>query len=106
MKIMNASASTQFSPKRVYSMESFVQTTEYYKKIVYKSLISMRSPSQELLSLAGTFTNVYGRNIELDIVLDKIIDKPIIIKSKWHCINSRFAVILAFLFYIVSTHFV
>jgi hypothetical protein len=65
-------------------MESSVQTTEFKKKIVYKSLISVRSPSQELLALAGTFTNVYGKNIELDFVLDKIIDKPIIIKSKWH----------------------
>ena len=80
--MMSASASLQFSPKKTYSMDSSIQTTEYKKKIVYKSQISVRSPSQELIAFASTFTNVYGQNIEFDMVLDKIIDKPIIIKSK------------------------
>lgn len=80
--IRSASASIELSPKQTYSFDSSIQTTEYKKKILYKLQLSIRSPTSELVAFGGSFTNVYGKNIELDVILDKIVAKPITMKSK------------------------
>lgn len=81
-KLMSASASLQLSPKQVYSVDSSMQKTQFKKKIVYKPQLSIRTPTQELLAFGATYTNVYGTNVELDMVLDRIVEKPVMLKSK------------------------
>lgn len=90
---MSASANLQFSPKQIYSADSSIQKTEYKKKIVYKQQLSVRTPSREVLAFGGTYTNVYDKNIEIDMVLDKVIEKPIMLKGKLShnfCLNIIF----------------
>lgn len=77
-----AKASASFGAKNEYSFDSSMQKTEYKKKVIYKPRLSIRSPTQELVAFGGTFTNVYGKNIELDFVLDKIVSTPVMIKCK------------------------
>lgn len=86
--MMSASASLSLSPKQVYSVVSSMQTTEYKQKIVYKPQITVTSQQKELFAFGGSYTNVFGKNIELDIVLDKIVETPILLKSK---VPLRFA---------------
>jgi len=78
-----AKASVSTGAKNVYSIDSSMQKTAYKKKIIYKPRLSVRTPSQELIAFGGTYTNVYGRNVELDFVLDKVFTKPVIIKCKF-----------------------
>ena len=82
-KVLLAKASVSTGAKNVYSIDSSMQKTAYKKKIIYKPRLSVRTPSQELIAFGGTYTNVYGRNVELDFVLDKVFTKPVIIKCKF-----------------------
>ena len=81
-KVMMAKASVSIGPKDEYSFDSSMQKTEYKKKVTYKPRLSIRTPSQELIAFGGTYTNTYGKNIELDFVLDKVFSKAVMLKCK------------------------
>lgn len=92
LKVIVAKGSVSMGPKNEYSIDSSMQKTAYKKKVIYKPRLSVRSPSQELLAFGGTLTNVYGKNIELDIVLDKIVETPVLLKSKILVLFTRVSI--------------
>lgn len=85
-KVMGATASLRLGPKREYSFESTMQTTNTKTKIMYKPQISVRSPTAEIFALAITHTNVINKQKSIDVAIDKIVTKPIIFSGKMHLI--------------------
>ena len=59
-----------------------LQKQTYKKKVVYKPLISIRSPDAEVFSLGGNYVQVFGNSIQLSLVLDKVVSKPISLSGK------------------------
>ena len=74
-------ASISNGPSKKYQFESRIQSTEYKKKIVYRPTIVIRTPTAEVLAFGGTLTHVFGRQLMIDVILDKIMEKQITLKS-------------------------
>ena len=64
-----------------YSFESALQTQTWKKKITFKPTITVRTPTSELLAVGGSFTNIFGKKMALDFVMDKVFKKPLIFKG-------------------------
>ena len=85
-KVMGATASLWLGPKREYSFESTMQTTNTKTKIMYKPQISVRSPTAEICALAITYTNVINKQKSIDFAIDNFVTKPIRFSGKVHFI--------------------
>ena len=60
------------------------------KKVLFKPLVSLRSPTQEVFAFGGTAQYVYGKKVNYNLVLDKIVAKKITLKGKILIIKSVF----------------
>ena len=80
-KMVRASATLSLAKGKDYSFETNVQMQTWKKKVIYKPTISIRTPTQELLAVGGGFTNIFGKKMILDFVMDKVFSKPLIIKG-------------------------
>ena len=52
------------------------------KKVSFKPLISLRSPTSEVLAFGGDVQYVYGKKLVYSLVLDKIVMKKITLKGR------------------------
>ena len=81
LKMIRAAATLSLSKNKDYSFESALQMQTWKKKVIYKPTISIRTPTSELLAVGGGFTNIFGKKMIVDFVMDKVFDKPIILKG-------------------------
>ena len=81
-KLVRASATVSLGKDKDYTFESSLQSQTWKKKIIYKPTITIRTPTAELLAIGGGFTNIYGKKMALDFVMDKVFKKPLIFKGK------------------------
>ena len=80
-KMARASATLSLAKGKDYSFETNVQMQTWKKKVIYKPTISIRTPTKELLAVGGGFTNIFGKKMILDFVMDKVFAKPLILKG-------------------------
>ena len=80
-KLIKTSASVQLDKKKAYSIDASVQKILYKKKVNYKPLISIRTPAAEVFLFGGNFIHTYGKNMELQATLDKVVSQPVILKG-------------------------
>ena len=81
-KMARASATLSLAKDKDYTFDTNVQVQTWKKKVIYKPTISIRTPTKELLAIGGGFTNIFGKKMMLDFVMDKIFTKPLILKGK------------------------
>lgn len=80
-KLMKVSASLQLEKKKTYTADASMQSILFKKKVNYKPLISIRTPSSELFAFGGNFVYTYGKNVDIQATIDKIVSKPIVLKG-------------------------
>ena len=80
-KLIKTSASVQLDKKKTYSIDASMQKILYKKKVNYKPMISIRTPAAEVLLFGGNFIHTYGKNMELQATLDKVVSQPVILKG-------------------------
>lgn len=81
-KMARASATLSLAKDKDYSFEANVQMQSWKKKVIYKPTISIRTPTEELVAIGGGFTNIFGKKMMVDFVLDKVFSQPLILKGK------------------------
>lgn len=65
-----------------YSIESNIVIQGYKKKGIYKPFVSIRTPTEEKLALGGSVTVIYGKKVDIKVVLDKIVEKSVSLKGE------------------------
>lgn len=64
-----------------YSVESNMVVQGYKKKGIYKPFVSIRTPTEEKLAFGGSVSVIYGKKVDLNLVLDKIVEKSVVLKG-------------------------
>jgi len=81
---LKASLGVGDGKKSEYSIDSTVALTSLKKKTLFKPLVSVRSPTAELLAVGGTF-GLYDDKVDYNLVMDKITEKKIALKGQFNC---------------------
>lgn len=77
--------SLDISKNKQYSFDINFATTAYKKKVLYKPLVSVRTPTSELIAFGGGVTHIYGKGLDINLVLDKVATKKITLTGMFKC---------------------
>ena len=67
--------------KDTYSVDISNSMQPYKAKTVYKPLVSIRTPTQEIVAFGGNAQYIYGKKLAYNFVLDKMVAKKITLKG-------------------------
>ena len=68
--------------KDTYTVDISNTIQPFKAKTVYKPLISIRTPTQEVVAFGGNAQYIYGKKFAYNFVLDKIVAKKITLKGE------------------------
>ena len=79
---MGIQGSIGITQSKQYSFNVHLATTNYKKKVLYKPLVSLRTPDTEVMALGGGVTHILGKGLDINLILDKVVAKKITLKGK------------------------
>ncbi|XP_045158693.2 uncharacterized protein LOC123524511 [Mercenaria mercenaria] len=88
-KLMGVQGSMGIAKNKQYSFDVNLATTAYKKKILYKPLFSIRTPAAEVVAFGGGVTHVFGKGLDINLVLDKVVSKKITLIGKLNKVVKR-----------------
>ncbi|XP_052775371.1 uncharacterized protein LOC128213563 isoform X2 [Mya arenaria] len=80
IKLVGFQGSVNLARNQQYALDATIGITSYKKKTLYKPLVSLRTPTNELLAFGGTL-GLYDNKVDFNLVLDKIVQKSVTLKG-------------------------
>lgn len=75
-------ATLEMGKDQQYAIDTTMGVSTLKKKTVFNPLVSIRTPTKEVLAFGGDLGITYGEKLDFNLALDKIVEKKVTLKGE------------------------